>query len=74
MIDIHKLTCDSCNTTFDLEQDGGSLERMRHPKDGTLCNLEALCVECNTKLSGEQLRIDAAQLLLAGTGIQLLEN
>jgi hypothetical protein len=69
----NKLTCNSCNTTFNLETDGGNVERRAHPAGG-LCNLETLCVVCHGKLSSDRVRIGAAELLLVGTGVQIFDN
>jgi hypothetical protein len=62
-----KLTCTSCTETFNLEQDGGTIEYLQ-PGSGT-CH----CKKCAKQIKEFETRFDAAKLLLEGTGFTVQE-
>jgi hypothetical protein len=72
--DVTALTCDSCGTAFSLLEDGGKIERALDSTDGTLYNLETFCVKCNAGNTEYRIRVQAAELLLSGTGLSLGET
>jgi hypothetical protein len=67
MSDTTKLQCNSCNETFDLEHDGGKLERQRDAA-GDLLNTVAYCSKCAASDDQYHAKILAARVLVEGSG------
>jgi hypothetical protein len=70
-MNTQELTCNGCGITFDLERDGGSIERALNIEEGTFFNTEVHCAKCNTGQREHNLRVGAATRLLEGTGVSI---
>ena len=68
---LTKLTCNACNETFNLLENGGKLERTADPIDGHLHNLKTLCVLCNADDLAYWARISVAHSLLEDSGYEI---